>query len=314
MAPRIGTTPKPKRTGSRKKAAEAVAKANEMVSGAGSQPKPESPPTGSLEPETAPAFGTNEPDEGTFLHHVRILVEQDSRIDVQKEILKGLRKERKSLRDEAKAVGVVMGELDRAVKDAQTELVDLEAKERRYLLYMRWLGCPLDIGPAKAPPKTKEEVAKAQADRWEQEGYRMGILGKPRSIPEGCPPESQQDLLRGHERGQNALMKSSPLTREAFEERAQEGGGAPAEADGVLTLGVEHFVNGVELTEANLANLLPAWEGAWHKAKDIVVIIGGQKRVLKDSFDNYEDTGAPDVPLSEVEPLEETPAEADSFA
>lgn len=263
-------------------------------------------------PETAPSFGHNEPDESAFLQHVGKVRRQQEKIEVKKLELKHERKVLKDVRMAAREAGIVLGQLDDALDDLETEQVDLIDRERRRLLYHRWLGIPLDEAsePRKSAPKAPSP--EDEAARWRKLGEQHGRLGKARELPEGLPGEHMQAYLKGHDIGQEALMRGLPLTKDGFEPKADKGAPAPAEAatEGapVLILGPEHFATGTELVGANLRTLLPGFVEGFEAAERVVALFGTSKRVLKEPDADlpggvYIDTGEDDAPVSDPEPV-----------
>lgn len=303
----IGETPakkgrgRPKGSPNKARAAAAAAKADAMISGT----KPALEPAPQLPPVTAPAFGANKPDCGVFLKHVNILRAKKDQIDKVKLELKGLKGQEKDLRQAAKAEGIVLGELDRALKDAETEQVDLVAREQRYLLYMGWLGKPLDF-QADLDVATRQ-TPEQEAAAWFQRGDQAGRLAKPReAYPDGIPPERKPDFLRGWDHGQEMLLRFSPLTRDGFKsvplplERAHQAAEKPA----FLTLKEEDFRAGIELDDANRSTIFDdATVAKFDAAENVVAIFAGMRRVLKDKADGYVDTGAENDEITEAEPV-----------
>lgn len=277
------------------KAAAAAKKAEEMIGGVQAPAAPQ----GVQEDERrAPAFGSNEPDVGVFLKHVQVARKDAEEEEKLKSALKARRKVTKDNRQLAKAEGIVLGELDRAMKDADTEQVDLDARERRYALYMDWLGKPISY-QAELPGMARPTDTEADQARWFKRGDQDGRLGKARTVPEGCPSIHVQDYLKGHEAGQMLLMKSSPLTAAAFDPAKAA---KPAESDtGMVQFSEAHFQAGTDLEDANLKSLLPGHHEAFHNAVTVVAIFGQARRILKEP--GYTDTGEADVEITEPEPV-----------
>lgn len=266
------------------------------------------------EEKSAPAFGHNRATEGLFLRHVQTLRAHDVKITESKLATKALVGQKKDLRNLAKADGIVLGELDQAIDELETERVDLLASQERLELYRQWLGLPTLATAASA----KQE--KNPAQRWNKLGNVAGRLGENRAIPDACPPEHGQDWLHGYDAGQLALMKESPLTRSAFDKdgNLKPSPGSAAAADPnpegapavtapepestMLVLKEEDFAPGTALADCNLATLEPSLKPKWEAATDVVVVIGGKKRVLKE--EGYEDDGQPGTDLSEEEPAD----------
>ena len=100
-----------------KKRVEAAARAEEIISN-----------TGKDQPDTrrAPSFGSNEPDIGVFLKHVQILRAKEEELLKAKLLVKSVNKQKKDLRQAAKAEGIVLGELDRAKRELAALLRELQ--------------------------------------------------------------------------------------------------------------------------------------------------------------------------------------------
>lgn len=259
----------------------------------------------------APSFGANEPDCSVFLKHVQILRAHAEKEASAKLTVKNLNKQKKDLRQAAKQEGIVLGELDRALKDADTEQVDLEARERRYMLYMEWLGKPINYQAELS--LTVDDGDEAEAKRWHRRGDQDGRAGRERKAPEGCPPDRVQDYLHGYDHGQQLLMRSSPLTRSAFDlDMAEQPAAAAPEDDKkkVFVLHEGHFAAGTTLEDANLKTLLPEHRERFEANNLVIAVFAGKKRILKEP--GYEDNGEEDCEVTEPEPLE--PKELEGFA
>lgn len=304
--------PAPKKRGRPSKAEIEQRKANERSAQAAidSKEKGKAAPASNGDPaETAPAFGHNRANEGLFLRHVQVMRAQDAKIEEAKALVKVARGQLKDLRNLAKADGIVLRELDEALEELETERVDLLARQERLQLYREWLGLPT------LRSADKVEVEKDPAARWSHMGNVAGRLGKNREIPDSCPPEHVQDWLHGWDKGQEALMRESPLTRDAFKDTAGSAAAAPEtpppgapvvqapERDpapgGLVAFAEHHFETGTSLDDCNFKTLLEEHRPKWTAADNVIVVIGGKKRVLKEP--GYEDTGEADVDISEPE-------------
>ena len=295
-----------------KDAAAAAAKAEAMIAGVATTPAEDR--------RTAPAFGSNEPDIACFLKHVQILRAKDEEIAKVKLTLKGLNKQKKDLRQAAKAEGIVLGELDRALDDADTEQVDLVAREQRYHLYMEWLGKPIGFQPEL--DLTPQNGAEIEQQRWFNRGDQDGRLGKTRTPPEGIPPEMIQSFLHGWETGQAKLRRENPVTAPAFAEQLAEDAGVEVTPDqevktldelgakAILILREEDFRAGTLLEDANLLTLHPSRLDAVGAAESVLVVFNGAKRVIKEP--GYVDDGASDTPVTDIEEAGDLD-EADAF-
>ena len=283
--------------GTGKKRQDAVARAEEIMSNTAS--------IATDDTRRAPAFGSNEPDVGVFLKHVQILRKKEEEIAVEKLKLKGLNKQKKGLRQAAKAEGIVLGELDRAMEDADTEQVDLVAREQRYHLYMDWLGKPVGFQPSLVLTINPDD----EEARWFARGDQDGRLGKDRTVPEGCPAERIQAFLKGWEHGQEQLMRKNPATAPAFKPKAdQKPQAQPVAQLQMLTLHEDDFVAGIDLEEANRSTIFDdEMLAKFDAAVNVVAVFGKAKRVLKEP--GYVDDGTDDCPITDPVPVATNDAE-----
>jgi len=271
----------------------------------------------------APGLGHNAPDEGVFLSWVSRIQAQKRNVDAQAALLKAEKGKMKDLRKDAQGAGLVMGELDEALADLETERVDLAAKEERRRCYREWLGLPAgrqteaELRPGSTPAE--------QAAKWADLGNRAGRVGGSRDLPPGIPPEHHQDFLKAYDAGQEILMKASPLTAGAFKEadkagakltdakagKAKAKGGKgeaevapePVKEEKVVVLEAANFPGVEDIDEANLKTLDPAKLERWQAADRVVVVMDGKRRILKEP--GYEDTGEPEVDLTNAEEVPE---------
>lgn len=303
---------------------------------AAEKPKPgkahTGPPAAKPKGDSAPAFGANRATEGMFLRHIQKLRQKGEEIEIAKGVVKLKRGELKDLRNLAKADGIVLGELDEALEALETERVDLLAREERRVLYFEWLGLPTLRSADSA------KIERTPAKRWAAMGEIDGRLGKPRVVPDTCDGSNVQDYLHGWDKGQRALMSESDLTGDGFKDGADphaEGvaardaagaGAAPdtppdgapaveeaAAAPALFILNAAHFEAGTALEDCNRKTLLEDHVAQWDASERVVVVLGSQKRVLKEP--DYEDTGEPDAPISDPEePTAEEVAAAEGRA
>lgn len=281
--------------------------------------------------ETAPGLGHNQPTEGVFLAWVQRLRRHDEEVAKAAAALKVQRAIRKDLRKEAGSAGLVMGQLDEALEDLDKENADLAGAEERRRLYRQWLGLP--VGGQTEAKLVHVSDPGYQRNLWLERANRAGRLGEDAPI-DGCPPELIPDVQAAWAAGQTALMEGSKLLGAGFtgpdrpaatvaDAQAAKAAQAPAEQPapapapepapvaqgGALVLDAAAFPGETDIDECNLAKLDESKREAWAAADTVVVIMDGKKRVLKE--EGYEDTGEPDVPLSEVETVEEMEAGPD---
>lgn len=256
---------------------------------------------------TAPGFGHNAPDAGVFLRHVQAIRRQAEKVEEAKLATKNERGKLKDVRKLAQADGLVMRELDDALEALQVEHVDLIAREQRRRLYHEWLGIPL-VEQGSLDLHAKEGDTALDAKRWFKRGDTDGRLGRVREVPQGCPPEHIPDWLRGHDAGQEILMRGLPLTKDGFADQAASKAPTPEpDTKGkILILQEGHFVAGTELDQANLKTLLGEHHDAFMASDRVVALFGTRRRILRepdpegaDGF--YTDSGEDDVPVTDIE-------------
>lgn len=292
---------------------------------------PKAQPAAGLAPR-APAFGDNGPDESLFLRHVQEVVKATAEREAAKLVIKAARDALKAKRKLASDEGISLRELDEAIEAKNADRTDLAAREKRRIQYMNWLG--LDIGAQSELDLTSTDHEREKKD-WFARGNGDARIGRPREKPPGIPGERLQDYLQGWDAGQEAVMRSSPLTKAAFTAAV---GGAPAAAKpaepvqtlkeqiaevvaepasgGLLTLNETHFriPEGGGIDDANLKTLTgDGLSEAFAAADSVVVVFGNKRRILKEQLEDgtvYIDDGE-DAPLSEVEEL---PVQVDELA
>lgn len=286
------------------------------------------PPIKPPEAASASGHGHNRLNEGTFLSWVHRIRREAEEVEKAKLALKNAKGKYKDLRSEANGAGMVLGLLDEAIKDLDTERVDLADREETRRLYREWLNLPLGTQTELDLDNRLPSAAKPGA-RWFNMGNTAGRLGEKRDPPSGIPPENIQDFLKGYDAGQKALMQTSPLTRDGFDEAGElkpqpegpaDGGtpSAPAPSsdypksgmagvkvsdDGlILVLQEAAFRGGTALEHANRLTYTGPGE-LWENAERIVALYGSKRRILKepagDGVEAYEDTGEKDVPVTD---------------
>lgn len=246
---------------------------------------------------TAPGFGHNAPDESVYLRNVHAIRRQKDVVAAAKLVVKTENGKLKDIRKLAQADGLVMKQLDAALESLETEHVDLIAAHKRTILYHSWLGMPLEE-QQELNLHAKEGDAELDAKRWRRRGDVDGRLGRVRDVPVGCPPEHIQDYLKGHDLGQEALMRGLPLTRDGFGDQAP----APAaqeDASKVLMLNEGHFAAGTILEDANTSTLLPEHLPAVERAIYVSAVFGPAKRLIKEP--GYLDDGSENTEVTEPE-------------
>lgn len=100
-----------------------------------------------------------------------------------------------SVRKGIKADGISLGHLDAAIKMLTWSPGEVREHFATAQRYARLAGLPL--GEQVDLFAHAEDDTVATAD-WVSRGYSDAMLGKPATIPDGCPQENHQDYLRGH--------------------------------------------------------------------------------------------------------------------
>jgi hypothetical protein len=295
--------------------------------------------------KTAKGFGANEVTQPVFLSHVQALNRLDDEKRAAQEVVKAINGKIKDQRQLAKADGIVLGELDEAVKDAKTERVDLVAKEERRRTYREWLGLPLVQGDLfeydKKLPTLEQDRAK-----WRAIGNTDGRMGRDCRAPDHCPKIHIADYEHAWSDGQKALMQESPLTAGAFnedgsvketakpddqvetwdpskvgqQESTPAAPAAPAPAEAIVVFKTEDFLDTVQSVDDCSKATLSFAESKrrWEAADRVVVLFKGEdgvmkKRILKAPEENgnpaYEDLGEPNGELTDAEEIPEETVE-----
>lgn len=249
---------------------------------------------------TAPSFGANEPDEPEFLKWVQIEIKDLEEIAILSAQLKARRGSRKDHRNDARGAGVILGDMDYAVKRATTEQVDVAAEFRRRALYCQWLG--LEVGTQAKLEVNARQTPEQVKKYWFGQGEKSGRLGKPRgTYPDGMPPENTVDHLSGWDHAQTKLLRNSPLTAGAFEKDGSLKEEAAVDGPKVLYLRESDFQAGIEIKDANRSTLFDDEKvKAFDAAENVCAVFGDKKRSIKEP--GYVDDGDEKTPLSEVEP------------
>ena len=112
-------------------------------------------------------------------------------------------------------------------------------------------------------------------------------------------------------------MRSSPLTRSAFNPKPEPGDVSAVEEptrSTVLILGPEAFKAGIELEDANRSTIFDDETlAAFDASEYVTAVFGNAKRILKEmepdgSF--YVDDGSDETPITDPEPVAEAEAPA----
>lgn len=119
----------------------------------------------------------------------------DEQLAVLKEEVKALNQRKKQIRTAIQTAGMPLALFDESYEDAGTSRVDLERKEKLRRIVREAHGLMVEVQGELL--EGLPEGAKG-AVYWEAQGYQDGIGGKFAKRPDECPPEHEQDYLRGH--------------------------------------------------------------------------------------------------------------------
>lgn len=143
----------------------------------------------------APAAGHNSElteaeRKSLFFHHYQ-------KIQAQDEIVKAAAAERKRLRKLARADGIVLSDMDFAMRCAETDDPSIVPDElRRQMEIASWFSLPVQYQPDLF-------VDRAPADeRFEAEGYTAGMKGKDANSGHSKGSKEDKAWLKGWEKGQ----------------------------------------------------------------------------------------------------------------
>lgn len=123
----------------------------------------------------------------TFLEAVR----EVARVNAE---MRALNERRKGIRKKWKAEGIELGILDATIKMAEWDRSEVRAHFDTARRYAEWLGLPVGAQPDLFAKMGEDDIQKKE---WAALGRVASRLGKAARPPEECPPEYQQDWLRG---------------------------------------------------------------------------------------------------------------------
>lgn len=144
---------------------------------------------------------TDDEQKALLFHHIR------KEIDISEQI-KALQSERKSQRKTAQADGIVLADMDFAIKAMAAEdkqnVVDAENNRFKILFWLNLApGYQADLFKDRAPV----------VERITGEGERAGLLGKDGVSPYEHGSEEDKAWLNGWRNGQNVLAKNFESAR-----------------------------------------------------------------------------------------------------
>lgn len=128
-------------------------------------------------------------------------VSQSTFLEAVKEIsainakVRALNEDRKGIRKKWKAIGLELGLLDATIKMAEWDRPEVRTHFEVARRYAEWLGLPIGMQADLFKTLGDDEIQKREWFALGQVASRLGrAQGKP---PEECPPEYQQEWLRG---------------------------------------------------------------------------------------------------------------------
>lgn len=180
-----------------------------MARKAGTQDDDDTIGQGTIGPDTqdpAPISNGDGPSDDLVMRYVAKMDAQQAEIDKWEAGKKAAQKGMSTLRQQARGDGVKLKNLDAAMKRRtlarHEQRADLVEQDR----YDRLLGNETwedaDLFANESSPAIRDEID------WEAQGYADGKRALPNKAPDTCPPEFQQNYLRGHERGTTELAKA----------------------------------------------------------------------------------------------------------
>lgn len=140
--------------------------------------------------------------------------------------------------------------LAKYVEDIQARIRDQVAEENqrahdRAVLALPVFGKQQDLFPeTEVPQETRDET------QWAAEGYRLGLIGGARALPENCPARFLQVVLRGYDAGQVEAGRVWVAGQEAMKRRdTPDAGKAAVDLNGSTETVVEPDSHAVKAAE-----------------------------------------------------------------
>jgi hypothetical protein len=162
--------------------------------------KSSKPPKLSIVNDTRPKklkeknVGVN-PDQESYHYHKGAIMRQLAKVEAEKKVLKAARRA-------AQDAGLVLEDVDYAIKNKDKEPETIQANVARRIQYMAWDG----LAPGTQADLFKMPSARNEIEIAEQEGYIAGLEGESAigdRYDSGNP--IGQARLKGHARGQTVL-------------------------------------------------------------------------------------------------------------
>jgi hypothetical protein len=231
------------------------------------------------------------PDErlrATLLNGVADLRALDEKIETAMSKVKSLRSDRKAVVGRLGAAGLPASLVKEAMDDADNTRTDIAEKEKARSFIRGAFALPTADWAASfegMPTGAVEEVD------WEARGYTDGVMARDRQPPSECPPERQQNWLKGYD----AVMEARAL-KMAPKPKATP---APKAEEPPLILNESHFVADTALEDASTQTLVDQAAMDNVASHDRVIVrFGDKERVLKEP--GYLDNGTDDAGVSEI--------------
>lgn len=126
--------------------------------------------------------------EANLHRHLAAHREIDASIEVQMNILKGLKKQRSKVRAAAKNDQWLLGLIDEQLKEENTSRRDRDAREAQRSFIRMCCGMPTGTGQGDMVEDEKA-IAARDEESWARDGYLTGLRGAKCEAPDGMPPE-----------------------------------------------------------------------------------------------------------------------------
>ena len=137
-----------------------------------------------------------------FLRHCRSISEANAAV-------KAAQEQRKKIRQQAKADGITLADLDATLRMADWGRNEIRDKFETRMRYARWLNLPVGSQGELFKPVDTSDPKKA-ADEWKAAGITAGVTGANPEPPEECPAEFHQAYMDGWHTGQKRLADANP--------------------------------------------------------------------------------------------------------
>lgn len=241
-------------------------------------------------PDNVVQLDNTPPDERlrqTLLSGVADLRGLDEKIEQKMAQVRALRSDRKAVVGKLGAAGLPASLIKEAMDDADNTRTDQAQKEKTRAFIRQTFGLATEDWAASLeglPTGGVEEVD------WEARGYTDGVMARDRQPPAECPPERQQNWLKGYD----AVMEQRALATAKKPKAAP----APKAEEPPLILNESHFEDGCALEDACTGTLKDEHHDNVASHDRVIVRFGDKERVLKEP--GYLDDGTDAAGVSEI--------------